>query len=33
MAPVGGTPEAFGKTIHSEIAQWMEVAKTANIHE
>jgi len=33
MSPVGGTPESFGKIIQSEIAQWMKVAKTANIHE
>lgn len=32
MTPAGGTPEAFGKIIHTEIAQWMDVAHKANIH-
>lgn len=32
MTPAGGTPEDFGKTIHTEVAQWMDVAHKANIH-
>ena len=31
MTPAGGSPEEFGKLIHTEVTQWMEVAKTANI--
>jgi tripartite-type tricarboxylate transporter receptor subunit TctC len=31
MTPAGGSPEEFGKLIHTEVSQWMEVAKTANI--
>jgi len=26
-----GTPEAFGKTLHAEIAKWTQVVRTANI--
>ena len=29
--PIGGTPDAFGKFIHSEIEKWAKVIKTANI--
>jgi tripartite-type tricarboxylate transporter receptor subunit TctC len=29
--PVGGSPEAFGKFIHSEIEKWAKVIKTADI--
>jgi tripartite-type tricarboxylate transporter receptor subunit TctC len=29
--PMGGTPEAFGKHLHSEIAKWRKLAKAANL--
>jgi tripartite-type tricarboxylate transporter receptor subunit TctC len=29
--PVGGTPEAFGKFIQSELAKWAPVVKAANV--
>jgi tripartite-type tricarboxylate transporter receptor subunit TctC len=32
MSPAGGTPDAFRKLIAREIANWLEVARAANIH-
>ena len=31
-APVGGTPEQFGRHIRSEIDKWAKVIKAANVH-
>jgi tripartite-type tricarboxylate transporter receptor subunit TctC len=32
MSPAGGTPDEFRKLIAREIANWLEVARAANIH-
>ena len=32
MSPAGGTPDAFRRLIAREIANWLEVARAANIH-
>lgn len=31
MSPVGGTPEEFGRMISTELRQWTEVARRANV--